>query len=68
MLVNVELEIHLVHTPGVEKDQEDKDVDRTLLCKPESQLESAKPYAIQLIDEQNAEAVRANEPDNHAAK
>src|SRR5690606_714389 len=54
--------------PGIEKDQQDEHVDRALLREPEAELETAEPDAIQLIDQQDAEAVRADEPRHQAGR
>ena len=64
--MDIELAIDMVHAPGVEKDQRDEDVDGALLGKPESELEATDANAIQLFDEENAEAKRAGEPDDEA--
>ena len=60
--------IEMVHAPGVEEDQGNEDVDRSLLCEPEAELEAAEANGIELLDQQDAESVRANEPDDHAAQ
>jgi len=60
--------IEMIHAPGVEEDQRDKDVDRSLLREPEAELEAADANGIELLDQQDAESVRANEPDDHAAQ
>jgi hypothetical protein len=70
--VYIELPVDAIHAPGVEKDQRDKNVDRTLLRKPEAELEATDPDAIQLIDKKNPEPVGTGEPDcktdGHEAK
>jgi hypothetical protein len=54
--VHVVFSVHLVHAPGIKEDQGDEYVDRPLLGKPESQLETAYSYRIQLIDQENTKA------------
>jgi hypothetical protein len=44
--VNVEFAIELVHTPGVEEDQKDKGIYRSLLCKPEPKFVATQANAI----------------------
>jgi len=67
VLVNIILNVHFVHAPGVEEDQGNKNIDGALLGKPESQFESAHANGIKLIYEQDAEAIGTNKPDDHAA-
>src|SRR5690606_27576243 len=64
--VHVVLFVDPVHTPRAEECEEHGDVDRTLLCEPEAELEAADRDAIQLLDEKNAEDVGAGQPDSHA--
>lgn len=70
--MNIELTIDAIHSPGVEEDQGDKYVDRTLLSEPESELETADTYRVQLFDKQNPESIGADKPDSetyrHEAK
>jgi hypothetical protein len=64
--VNIELLVDVIHAPCVEKDQRDKGVNRALLRKPETELKAADPKPVQLLNQQNAEDVRADEPDEQA--
>ena len=66
--MNVKFFIDVVHSPGVEKYQRDKNVDRTLLGKPEAELKPANPDVIHLLNQQDAKAVRTYEPDNKAER
>ena len=63
VFMHVEATVQPVHAPGVEKDQHDEDVDRALLGKPETEFEAAETNAVELFDEQDAETVGADEPD-----
>ena len=58
--------VYLVHAPGIEEDQYDKDVDRALLGEPETKLEAANTNSIELVNQQYAEHVRTNKPDGKA--
>jgi hypothetical protein len=62
--VHIELSIDAIHAPGVEKNQRNEYVDRTLLCEPEAQLKAAESNAIELLDEQHAESIGTDEPDD----
>jgi len=64
--MDIELAIDMVHAPGIEKDQRNEDVDRALLCEPETELEATNADAIQLFDKEYAEAVRTGKPDDEA--
>ena len=44
--MHVMIFVYLVHAPGIEEDQYDKDVDRALLGEPETKLEAAKTNSI----------------------
>jgi hypothetical protein len=59
--------VDFIHTPGVEENQQDKNVYGALLCEPEAELESGDGDPVHLLYEQNAENVRTDEPDGHAA-
>ena len=60
--------VQLIHAPGVKEDDANKDVNRPLLGKPETQFEATNVNAIQLIHQQNSESVGTHEPDNHAGR
>jgi hypothetical protein len=64
--VHIEFAIDAIHAPGIEEDKRDKYVDRSLLREPESELKSTKADAVQLLDEQDAETIGADEPDEKA--
>jgi hypothetical protein len=64
--VNVIFFVDVIHSPRVEKDQRDEDVDRTLLGKPEAELKPADPDVIHGLNQQDAETVRTNKPDDEA--
>jgi hypothetical protein len=66
VFMNIELLVDAIHAPGVEEYQRDENVDRTLLGKPETQLKAADADMIKLLDQQNAEAVGTDEPDEKA--
>lgn len=68
MLVNVELPVQFVHSPSIKEDQYNEYVNRSLLGKPEPQSETADANRVELVNQQNAESVRTNKPDDHAAK
>jgi len=55
--MHVVFAIEAIHAPGVKEDQQHKNVYRSLLRKPKSQLKSADANRVQFIDEQNAESV-----------
>jgi hypothetical protein len=58
----------MIHSPCVEKNQCDEDVDGTLLGKPEAELKPADPDVIHLLNQQDAKAVGTHEPDNQAER
>jgi hypothetical protein len=64
--MHIELAVEAVHAPGIEKDQCDENVDRSLLGKPEAELEAANADLVELLDKKHAEAVGTNEPDDEA--
>ncbi len=61
--MNIEFFIQPVHQPDVDKDQNNENVNSTLLRKPESQAETAYLNLIQLIDEKDAEDKGNYKPD-----
>ena len=63
VFMNIKFLIYAIHTPGVEEDQHYENVDRTLLCEPEAQFETTDSNLIKLVDQQYAEAIGANKPD-----
>eukprot|EP00747_Dinoflagellata_sp_TGD_P198721 gnl/TRDRNA2_/TRDRNA2_71792_c0_seq1.p1 gnl/TRDRNA2_/TRDRNA2_71792_c0~~gnl/TRDRNA2_/TRDRNA2_71792_c0_seq1.p1 ORF type:complete len:110 (+),score=1.43 gnl/TRDRNA2_/TRDRNA2_71792_c0_seq1:19-348(+) len=64
LLVHVEFLIQLVHGMGIHDDQYQEHIDRSLLRKPEAEFETEELDSIQLIHEQDAEAVGDDKPDN----
>jgi hypothetical protein len=50
-----EFAIQPPHAMGIEKDQYDEYENGTLLSEPETELESAEPYAVQRLDEDDPE-------------
>ena len=63
MFVHLERAIEPVHEFDVHQDEDDEDVDGSLLGKPEPELESTDPNRIEWLDEEDAEAVGDDEPD-----
>ena len=66
VFMNIKLLVDSVHAPGVEEDQRNENVNRTLLGEPETQFEAADANLVQLLDQQYAEAVGTDEPDKKA--
>jgi len=66
--MNVIFLVDVIHSPRVEKDQHDEDVDRALLGKPEAELKPAYPDVIHLLNQQDAESVRTEKPDYKAER
>jgi hypothetical protein len=62
--VDIELAIDAIHAPGIKEYQRNKDIDRTLLREPETELKAANADVIQLLDEKHAKAVGTDEPDD----
>ena len=58
--------IDAVHSPCVIENEDDKNQYRSLLRKPEAELKATESNAVQLVDQKNAEAKTANEPDGQA--
>jgi hypothetical protein len=58
--------VDFIHAPCIEENQQDKDVDGTLLRKPEPELETGYRDPVHLFDEQYPEDVGTEEPDGHA--
>tara|TARA_B110000037_G_C16828238_1_gene386618 strand:- start:275 stop:496 length:222 start_codon:yes stop_codon:yes gene_type:complete len=58
--------IDAIHAPSVKKDQQYEYIYRSLLCKPEAELEPANTNRIQLINKQNSKSIRAHKPDREA--
>ncbi|MCY1382358.1 hypothetical protein D9M69_703740 [compost metagenome] len=56
--------IELIHLPDIEENLEHKDVDGTLLGKPEPQGCTEETDGVECINQQNAEAERHQEPDS----
>lgn len=63
LLIHLKFLVQLVHQAHVDKDQDDKDIDRALLGKPETQFETAQPDMVQRIGKQNAAPIRNHKPD-----
>ncbi len=62
--MHVVLAIESIHTIGINKDQDKKSVNRTLLSKPETQTYATNlKSSIEGIDEQNAKQESDGEPD-----
>jgi hypothetical protein len=66
--MDIVLTIDAIHSPRVEKNQRDKQVDGPLLRKPQTQAKPADTDRIQLLDEQYAESIRPYEPDYEAQR
>jgi hypothetical protein len=64
--MHVMFAVNAIHAPSIEKNQQHEDVYRSLLCEPETELKTANTNRIELLNEQDAESVRAHEPDNEA--
>jgi hypothetical protein len=63
LFLDVELFIQFVHQVYVDENDDDKDVDRALLGKPEPEFEASDLYFVQYVDENDAAAVGNDEPD-----
>ena len=61
-LIHIVLLIELVHQLYIDEDENDENVDGTLLGKPKAQFKAADPDAIQSIYEENAEAIGDQKP------
>jgi hypothetical protein len=64
--VHIKFPVEFIHTPGVEKNQRDKDIDRTLLGKPEAKLVATNTDGIKLIDQDYPKKVGHDKPDSEA--
>jgi len=64
--VHIELAVDAIHAPGINEDQHDKYVDRTLLCEPETELKATNTDVVHLLYKEYAEAKGAGEPDCEA--
>jgi hypothetical protein len=62
--MNIELDVQLVHAPGIVKNLDHKDVHGTLLSKPESQWITSQMELIQKTGEQNTRPERHQEPED----
>jgi len=60
--MHIVLVVDVIHSPRVEEDEQDENIDRSLLGKPETQLKPADAYGVELFDEQDAKDVRGDEP------
>ncbi len=49
--------IEFVHHPDVDGNEDNEDVDATLLCEPESQLKSPNADVVELLNKEDAAAV-----------
>ena len=54
--------IQSVHQPHIDEYQDNEDVDRTLLGKPKSEFEATYSDGVELVNEQNAAAIRYYKP------
>ncbi len=61
-LINVEFFVQSIHQPDIHKNKDDKDEDRSLLSKPETQLKATYPDLVKDINQQDAESERGDEP------
>ena len=61
--MNVVLAIKSFHDSRVDEDQDDEDVDRSLLSPPESEFEAEKRNLVEFIDEEDAKTEGDQEPD-----
>jgi len=66
--VDVEFAVESPHAPGIEKNQNDKRVNRTLLSKPEAELIAPKPDGIEWFNKNDAENKGNDEPCRQAEK
>ena len=64
--MHIVLTVNTIHAPGIKEDQQHEDVNRALLCKPETQLKSTHTNSVQLLDEQHSEPVGAKKPDHES--
>ena len=67
VFMDVVLAVDFVHAPGVEENEAYEDVNGSLLGEPEAELKATDAHFIELIDQQDAESVGADEPDDQAA-
>jgi hypothetical protein len=56
------LPVKAIHESDVDEDQRDKDVNRSLLGEPESELETGDLYSIELVHEENPATKGRTEP------
>ena len=63
VFMNIKFLVDSVHAPGIKENQHYENVDRTLLRKPETQFKTTDSNLIKLVDQQYAEAIGANKPD-----
>ncbi len=57
--------IEFVHHPDVDGDEDNKDINTTLLGEPEAELKPADLKLIELFDKEDAAPVGNDEPDAH---
>jgi hypothetical protein len=60
--------VDLVHAPGVNKNQDNKGIDRTLLGEPEPQFETVNMKLVKIVDPKNAATKRHHKPDRQQAR
>jgi hypothetical protein len=61
--MQIEFPVEFIHPAGVEKNQADKHIDRTLLGKPEAQFVTTNVYGIEWLDQDNAKKIGHDKPD-----
>jgi hypothetical protein len=62
--MNIKLDVQVVHAPGVIKDLPDKEVDGTLVRKPETQRITAQVELVKKVHKQNARPERHQKPED----
>jgi hypothetical protein len=63
LIVNVEFFVNSLHDQTINEDKGHKDIDGTLLSKPEAKRKAGNFYGIQLIDKYDAEPIGDHCPD-----
>ncbi len=61
-LVGLVLLVETIHQKDIRENDRDEGVDRSLLCKPEAELESTNLEAIQSVNKENPAPQRHTEP------
>jgi hypothetical protein len=57
LFLDVEFFIEFVHQAYIDENDDYKDIDRSLLGEPESELKTSDPYFVQYVDENDTATV-----------